>query len=78
VPRPTRWRSAAAKRRLADEYDAAQQRGDLRKHGQRGKEIGDSNISLPPTLEEAGVDPSYVHEARTIRDAERVVCPDHD
>ncbi len=28
---------AAAKRRLADEYDAAQERGEVRKDGQRGK-----------------------------------------
>jgi hypothetical protein len=40
-----------AKRRLAEEYDAAQERDEVRKHGERGKEIPDENLFLKPTGE---------------------------
>ena len=37
---------ARAQTRLADEYDAAQERGEVQKHGGQG--IPDENIRLPP------------------------------
>jgi hypothetical protein len=47
---------ARAKMRLAEEYDAAQERGDVRGHGQRGKEIPDQNVFSTPTAKE--IDPA--------------------
>jgi uncharacterized surface protein with fasciclin (FAS1) repeats len=56
---------AAAKRRLADEYDAAQERGEVAAHG------GDRKIKVPDAnLENIGLSKREVHEARQIRDAE--------
>jgi hypothetical protein len=56
---------AMAKRRLADEYDAAQLRGDVASHG------GDRKIKVPDTnLESIGLSKTDIHEAREIRDAE--------
>ncbi|BAS01113.1 hypothetical protein BV133_3519 [Blastochloris viridis] len=60
---------ARAKRRLADEYDAAQERGEVAGHGGgRNFKIPDGN--LEPTVVELGVSPKLIHEARKIRDAE--------
>lgn len=54
-----------AKRRLADEYDAAQERGEVAGHG------GDRKIKVPDAnLEKVGLSKREVHEARQIRDAE--------
>jgi hypothetical protein len=56
---------SAAKRRLADEYDAAQDRGEVRRAG---------NSSAPEELisaSEIGLSHKDIHEARLIRDAER-------
>lgn len=62
---------ANAKRRLADEYDAAQERGEVRKHGgDQYNKIRGSDLD-PATAKEAGVDPNQIQEAREIRDAER-------
>ncbi|MEN0087754.1 MAG: hypothetical protein AAF737_04885 [Pseudomonadota bacterium] len=70
---------AEAMVRLADETDAAIERGELRKHGQRGKaangQAGDGEdiadgTGLPPTLAEAGLNQTEIYEARRIRDAE--------
>lgn len=56
---------AMAKRRLADEYDAAQDRGEVATHG------GDRKIKVPnANLENIGLTKRDVHEARQIRDAE--------
>lgn len=55
---------AQAKRRLADEYDAAQERGEVLKHGQR-PEIGVTNLS------QIGVSPNEIFEARIIQEAEQ-------
>jgi len=55
---------AAAKRRLADEYDAAQDRGEVRRAG---------NSSTPEELAsvtDIGLTHKDIHEARMIRDAE--------
>lgn len=57
---------AAAKRRLADEYDAAQVRGDIGKHG------GSRQVSEGETWKATDViPPKEIHEARLIRDAEQ-------
>jgi hypothetical protein len=55
-----------AKRRLADEYDAAQERGEIRENGER-------SFSSPEKLSGPGIlPPKELHEARLIRDAEKV------
>lgn len=61
---------AMGKRRLADEYDAAQERGDVQSHGGQGKrDIPHENI---PTVGDIGLTAKEVHEARAIRDAGEV------
>ena len=60
---------AGAKRRLADEYDAAQERGEVQTPG------GARNFNVPkqnnePTVDDIGLTRKEVHEARLIRDAE--------
>jgi len=57
---------AMAKRRLADEYDAAQLRGEVKK-------VGNPNYSKAeelPAAPEIGLSSKDIHEARQIRDAE--------
>lgn len=58
---------AGAKIRLADEYDAAQERGDVA--GQDRTCVGTDNA--PSTAEDIGLRRDEIHEARQIRDAER-------
>jgi hypothetical protein len=59
---------AAAKRRLADEYDAAQERGEVHRHGgQLPRDVADANI---PSLADLGLRRDQIHEARRLRDAE--------
>ncbi|WFU43635.1 hypothetical protein QA640_15075 [Bradyrhizobium sp. CB82] len=53
-----------AKRRLADEYDAAQERGELRSNGERSFSSPEK-VSGPEL-----VPPKELHEARITRDAE--------
>lgn len=60
-----------AKMRLAEEYDAAQDRGEVRRPGQRGKAIPGENSFSPPTVDEAGLSAKEIHEARQVRDAEK-------
>lgn len=58
---------AQAKRRLADEYDAAQERGEARSRG------GDRTSKLPDGKfgpSDVGLNDKQLHEARVIRDAE--------
>jgi hypothetical protein len=59
---------ALAKRRLADEYDAAQERGEIAKvsDGRRSSKAKD----LKPTAADVGLSHKEIHEARQIRDAE--------
>ena len=57
-----------AKRRLADEYDAAQDRGEVASNGQRGKAVPDGNGL--PTADDIGFTRRAIMEARQIRDAE--------
>lgn len=56
---------AKAKRRLADEYDAAQGRGEIASHGQKRADVPNGNISA-----DLGLSRKDIHEARIIRDAE--------
>jgi len=61
---------AQAKRRLADEYDAAQERGEVQKPGgDRVSNVPDRNNA--PTVQDIGLTRKDIHEARQIRDAER-------
>ncbi|MEH2543276.1 MULTISPECIES: hypothetical protein [unclassified Bradyrhizobium] len=57
---------AGAKHRLADEYDAAQERGEINGHG--GDRKTDEFKFESSKLE--GIKPDQLHEARIIRDAE--------
>lgn len=62
---------ARAKVRLADEYDAAQAAGEVRRPGQRGKAVKDGDRISTPTAEDVGLSKQEVHDARKLRDAER-------
>jgi hypothetical protein len=53
-----------AKRRLADEYDAAQERGEVAVQGKPSKAKGLATAS------QIGLSYKEIHEARTIRDAD--------
>lgn len=55
-----------AKVRLADEYDAAQDRGEVAGHGRSKVEV--ANVT---TAADLGLRRDEIHEARQIRDAER-------
>jgi hypothetical protein len=58
-----------AKRRLADEYDAAQERGEVTGHGgDRVSKVPEQNLA--PTVADLGLTKKDIHEARQIRDAE--------
>ena len=59
---------AAAKRRLADEYDAAQARGEVAK---RGWESGVDKHNIT-TSADLGLRRDQIHDARLLRDAEEV------
>jgi len=62
---------ACAKRRLADEYDAAQQRGEVARHGgTRKSKVSGGNLEQLPTVSDLGLSKKELHEARLIRDAE--------
>ena len=56
---------AAAKRRLADEYDAAQARGEVAGHGR--SKVEPANVT---TAADLGLRRDQIHEARRLRDAE--------
>lgn len=59
---------AAAKRRLADEYDAAQDRNEIAGHGGDRSKVGVSDLA---TVADIGLTKQDIHEARLIRDAEQ-------
>ncbi|RXG86150.1 hypothetical protein EAS61_34070 [Bradyrhizobium zhanjiangense] len=62
---------AQAKQRLADEYDAAQECGDVARLGTNQKELGIlEEKTRPATVGEIGLTHKQVHEARLVRDAE--------
>lgn len=58
---------AEAQRKLADEYDAAQERGEVQRHGK--VEVPEGNLK-PATLSDLGLSKKDIHEARIVRDAE--------
>lgn len=61
-----------AKRRLADEYDAAQARGEVGQNTGRPKAVidGDGFSDRPPSADEVWGHREHLREARRIRDAE--------
>jgi hypothetical protein len=59
---------ALAKRRLADEYDAAQERGEV---ATVGKPVNVPDGNNKPTATDIGLKRKDIHEAREIRDAEQ-------
>lgn len=60
---------ARAKHRLADEYDAAQERGEVAS-GRDGPGAGVSNGNAKATVAQIGITRKEIHDARLIRDAE--------
>jgi len=60
---------ATAKRRLADEYDAAQDRGEVGRQGSRSDLVSGGN-EVVPSAADLGLTRKDIHEARQIRDAE--------
>lgn len=60
---------AQAKHRLADEYDAAQERGEVSSRGQRNDFLPEGE--KVPTASAVGLSHKDIHEARIIRDAEK-------
>jgi hypothetical protein len=58
---------ALAKRRLADEYDAAQERGEVARHGGVRSKVAGSDLA---TAADVGLSRKEIHEARSIRDAQ--------
>ena len=60
---------ARAQCRLADEYDAAQERGEAAKPGDRTSNIPNENNGAK--VADIGLTSKIVHEARKVRDAER-------
>ena len=59
---------ARAKVRLADEYDAAQARGEVAKRG--GERSGQEHSPPPPPAADLGLTRKQIHEARMTRDIE--------
>lgn len=57
---------AAAERRLADEYDAAQERGEVQSVGKPVNVLDGNNKATLPDL---GISRKDIHDARQIRDA---------
>jgi hypothetical protein len=60
---------AEAKRRLADEYDAAQERGEVAS-GRDGPGAGVSDGNAKATVADIGITRKEIHDARLVRDAE--------
>lgn len=60
---------AAAKRRLADEYDMAQAQGEVGKSGVRTDLVSQGN-EVVPSAADIGLSRKAIHDARLIRDAE--------
>ena len=60
---------ARAKMRIADEYDAAQERGEVAGHGgDKVSNLGSHKVA--PTAADIGLRYDQIHEARKLRDAE--------
>jgi hypothetical protein len=60
---------AQAKRRLADEYDAAQARGEVATQSRHDGSVPAGNTA-PATVSDLGLTRKAIHEARQLRDAE--------
>ena len=60
---------ARAKHRLADEYDAAQERREVAGHG-GGRNFKVADINVEPTAADLGIRRDEIHNARQMRDAE--------
>jgi hypothetical protein len=58
--------------RLADEYDAAQDRGEVGKSGARTDLVPSGNEVIP-SASDLGLSRKQIHEARSIRDADKAV-----
>lgn len=61
---------ARAEMRLAEEYDAAQERGEVGKSGARTDLVSNGN-EVVPSAADLGLSRKDIHEGRKIRDAER-------
>ena len=61
---------ARAKRRLADEYDVAQDRGEVATGSVRTDIVDPANDVRPATAADLGLRRDQIHDARLIRDAE--------
>jgi hypothetical protein len=57
--------------RLADEYDAAQARGEAARHSSGNPQIVPNKNDLPKTAADLGLDRKIILEARRVRDAEK-------
>jgi hypothetical protein len=57
--------------RLADEYDAAQERGEVKGRGNKSGKSNIPNENNTPTVEDIGLTSKQVHNARAVRDAEK-------
>ena len=57
--------------RLAEEYDAAQDRGEVASGSVRTDIVADHNDVRPATAADLGIRRDEIHEARQFRDAER-------
>lgn len=63
---------ARAKIRLADEYDAAQKRGEVATRQHNPGSVGHvPEQNMPATAADIGLSRKEIHEARTLRDAEK-------
>ena len=65
---------ARAKMRITDEYEAAQERGDVQKQGGLKQSINPATDGVEndvaPTAADMGITSQEVHEGRALRDAE--------
>lgn len=61
---------AQAKHRIADEYDAAQERGEVTGRGGGGERSGKEHSPASPAVTDLGLTRKDIHEARAVRDAE--------
>ncbi len=58
--------------RLAEEYDAAQERGEVgQRTGRPKKDVADDNDFLPATAADLGLRRDEIHEARKFHNAEK-------
>lgn len=68
APRPSLEIETQAKRRLVDEYDAAQERRDVAKLGSNQHQQGVPHEDTLATVAELGLTGKATHKARPLRD----------